>query len=790
MKFRFETWDEYWWAFMEAYPASAMIIKSSSKPLIAPRAFRDNQPWNLRNKGGDSCLCQHCENCEKYGLARHWASSKLKTYLEEVVLKDDGLRDEDFIRKLQKLIDILKQTSKTNMCLKATCGPGEEGDGARLLSTRSYECLTGACNNCGINSLWNGEGGIRETLLERDGDFVCLREDIDPVWVKRVKWSRYAYRPKDNTRNKTTEEDDDDYGKKIKKELYIQPRAGTLIDFLDDFVLMLPKYISHRGILSHQKKSSQEFYQSRRPGMMCIDHDYAENMKLQAHANEVQSEYWGNKQCTVYNAIVSWLSKDEWDKEVGIIEVGEEVTVFGEKSGCDVNEESYWAKVIQKPESDDGDYVLQRDDGTEETLPRKVLRHRVVKKQAHVGVTGDNKHDTYSMRHFIIETVKNIKISGTFDSENFTVLCFHSDNAAQHFKSSNSINWLSQQLLSDTDIETLGFKSALWDFGAPGHGKGVWDGIGATIKQWMKRRITSELVSRDPAIPDEEVIDEGDISAKVCFDKWVGHFSSQAYEANALNENRITFRFHYSGPEDNSQIKRPKSEESFDRIDGIKSSYQFFMLRTGEVLARQRSCWCLGCLAVAMGGPGEDTKLTSSYEVGGIGCSKADSKFYEWSNKTCRCKVGSDIATRESTIKENGHTLAQEVEIGNWLLFEAFSDAEDELWLAKAVAFPSNPNKCVIKHTGPSRTINGTRFDGGDFKIAVQFYERSADCDDDRRTFVMGEPQVDILNSTELRASKFQMELLSYNMQQNADPAECTWKLPRRVEAAALQNCR
>ena len=49
------------------------------------------------------------------------------------------------------------------------------------------------------------------------------------------------------------------------------------------------------------------------------------------------------------------------------------------------------------------------------------------------------------------------------DRLNYSV---HSDNAAQHFKSSKSLHWLSRQLFE------MGFTSVLWDFGLPGHGKG------------------------------------------------------------------------------------------------------------------------------------------------------------------------------------------------------------------------------------------------------------------------------------------------------------------------------
>ncbi len=77
---------------------------------------------------------------------------------------------------------------------------------------------------------------------------------------------------------------------------------------------------------------------------------------------------------------------------------------------------------------------------------------------------------SYSMRHFVAATVAHLKkqtVNGVplFEAQMLTTLCVNSDNAAQHFKSSKSLNWLSKQL------REMGFTSVLWDFGPPGHGK-------------------------------------------------------------------------------------------------------------------------------------------------------------------------------------------------------------------------------------------------------------------------------------------------------------------------------
>jgi len=56
----------------------------------------------------------------------------------------------------------------------------------------------------------------------------------------------------------------------------------------------------------------------------------------------------------------------------------------------------------------------------------------------------------------------------------FSWYAIHSDNASQHFKCSKTLHWFSNLLSTRTWIT-----KATYSFGCPGHGKGVWDGIGA-----------------------------------------------------------------------------------------------------------------------------------------------------------------------------------------------------------------------------------------------------------------------------------------------------------------------
>ena len=87
--FRFETNKEYWAWFCVEYPGTATEIASKVHPEEPPRAFLDNQPWNLRNKGGDSCLCQSCEGMQK----KMQAASRAGALLQELFDSEAGSAD-------------------------------------------------------------------------------------------------------------------------------------------------------------------------------------------------------------------------------------------------------------------------------------------------------------------------------------------------------------------------------------------------------------------------------------------------------------------------------------------------------------------------------------------------------------------------------------------------------------------------------------------------------------------------------------------------------------------------
>ena len=88
-------------------------------------------------------------------------------------------------------------------------------------------------------------------------------------------------------------------------------------------------------------------------------------------------------------SVCSWLVVDEWNKTSGVLEVGAEVTVDGERAGEARMAGSYWAQVTG---SHGATYTVSTAAGkVVSNVSRAALRHRVTKTKAFVGVTGDRQ---------------------------------------------------------------------------------------------------------------------------------------------------------------------------------------------------------------------------------------------------------------------------------------------------------------------------------------------------------------------------------------------------------------
>ena len=484
---RYVTWTTLWKKFKEEYPASAGKIEFS--------IFRCLAPWNLRKGGSESCLCQSCENAEGYSAGRQATAAILGEILDAE--EDDDAADDEQPPPppplLEELVHVLEQPSKMAMLLLLTCRPSDspvpspapahaadandgaddetravgprpprgreparrgEGRGAPRgggrgaprrrhglpaaaacgkLEDRGTPCASSTCPNCGFARLWSC--GVRRSLEDGEGN---IRSDVDEPWRRRVTWKRIINVPVPATNSTGVADENEEARVGKKKELTHELREGTVVDFLDEFEGVVVKHLEHRSTLAREKETSLVFDRCRRPGLAARDMDYGENYTIE-EARQVQSEHWCSKQCTIFMSVWSWIKVLEWDKSTGDLDVGAEVVVDGELAGAERVEGSFWARVISRNGSS---YVVEDAAGVAHAdVDRARLRHRVLYTKSFVGVTGDRKHDSYSMRYFVKREFEALTSDDTFERERITKIATHSDNAAQHFKSVKSLSW-------------------------------------------------------------------------------------------------------------------------------------------------------------------------------------------------------------------------------------------------------------------------------------------------------------------------------------------------------------
>ena len=299
-------------------------------------------------------------------------------------------------------------------------------------------------------------------------------------------------------------------------------------------------------------------------------------------------------------------------------------------AGSPINKVSWWGTVVGKDTHNHDEYRIRSESGTITSVKRTRLRHRKKYTKAFVGVTGDRKHDTWSMRHFSDRELLWLDRNGVLDSEGIVLIATHSDNAGQHFKSSVSLDWLTQLLaqtgddldktpLDDGSKETPDpqdnskdfnrrrptgwfkctsgrvIKAFTWDFGCPGHGKGVWDGLLGMLKQRLRTKAL-EAVTQKSGIASKS----GSIRCPYdCYLQLHHMFGGRTYEESLKSRRCVrSWTFFWAG---HNTIWRPKQQPKHHRIEGIRKIYQYFVSQSGEVGRRRFSCWCLSCYAALSG---------------------------------------------------------------------------------------------------------------------------------------------------------------------------------------------
>lgn len=333
-------------------------------------------------------------------------------------------------------------------------------------------------------------------------------------------------------------------------------------------------------------------------------------------------------------------------------------------------------RIVKKYTKDDNDVesvtvTVEDAEGNVTTQPRSLLRHRKRHTICVAHLSDDKKHDRFAMQHF---TEKELPWLEKYMRDNFpndldegceyiTRFHRHSDNASQHFKNTGAIEFFTS-LIKKHGRDASKCKY-VYSFGAPGHGKGCFDGIGGTFKHKVHNLIKSTK-SSGQGIPGVESGYIGSVDEVI--EALKHHFTGDGEDAQAqrkASKNPIyVYKFFLHKTNDNP-IKRPT--EKFIPLEQITKNYQFSVSGVGNVHMRNRSCWCMKCMQSFMKGSLEWPAMKS---INGCSSSTLSTTVYSFNKRECKKTEGVGVTTTRMDRMHDRYELASNLTHGDWMLFK------------------------------------------------------------------------------------------------------------------------
>lgn len=592
--------------YLSRYPAN----------VITFAVFKRLRPWYIRRAKQETCLCKQCENFKEYQSVLRSLVSHFEPLLNPCDLDAEDAIDNDHDEAetdawsgkpyLLRLFELCKMTCKSDLLKACLCEGALDGAGR-------IDCVQGSCACCGFDKFWSK--GLRPHVIGVDQS---IRPDAPIEFQSVVRWTKSSTSSKAVNQLET--------GATVpaapKKAKY-ESREGTLVQFLDEFErTAFHKFPLHRLTVLRQKAMAAQFSRNRCPGWLHFDVDFAMDGEIPPpYGRAIQSDHWSPMTYTLFPLVASWLEREAWVCRDSQLQVGDAVTVEPPDSSVagaiQPAESSFWAEVVGIPSAADSAnaenmlYTVRKHAAAEEIVcvQRQFLRHRKLHTKAYIHISDDKTHDSSAAQTFINKTLQHLQ-EHYVDSgkEVFHSIHIHSDNASSHFKSSQTMNFVTSlpaQLSAWVGSMGISFR-VLWEFGPPGHGKGVWDGIGA----WMKRTVRQDIVDDRPErptlkTPTGKILLPADVAQHLHATFSTEDFK-QSHALATINELVVVYT-------PTSDITRPVGK-TFTAMHGMKSTYIFMAIREGVVLQRRFACWCHACMKASA--PGEGT-MDSNYNCSG-----------------------------------------------------------------------------------------------------------------------------------------------------------------------------
>ena len=370
------------------------------------------------------------------------------------------------------------------------------------------------------------------------------------------------------------------------------------------------------------------------------------------------------------------------------------------------------------------------------------------------------------------------------------VICMHSDNASQHFKTVKALHWLSHLKERFPWLRTV-----RWCFGCPGHGKGPWDGIGAVIKSLLRLAITyNQCANEAGRISTAEHCYEH-VRTTLCGPSW------QPGRGAAITK---FVTFYATNHEVDSQTRHVNRYE-LSQCPGIMSSYSYFALGKDVVLQRRFDCNCHACLRATY--PHEDESVDPMIDCDGKyvirGCLRGADSFHDFEDRCVRRLDPQAEQALRKALEKVGNELAKEwnakqIGAGQYLLVQNSDPTADghQLWCCRTVDCTRYEPRsadigmdyggCVL-HIAREKTRmpNSVGLAVGEHAITVQWCERDPSAADDRKLTFVYDPTAEV---TVINASEIRLELSGADEPKVlAAPKRVTRPRPRPSHVAAVQ---
>ena len=420
---------------------------------------------------------------------------------------------------------------------------------------------------------------------------------------------------------------------------------------------------------------------------------------------------------------ISFLLAEEWNKTDGKLEAGDEVTVDGEfyirgQEHPKINQQSYWAVVSAHIHGNL--YTVEDQAGKTFNIERNRLRLRKRHSICCAHISDDKKHDRFAMQHF---TTKELNWLEEYMKENFdndipegkiTHLHQHSDNAGSHFKSTGSLEYFTSLIRDRGGATECRY---VYSFGAPGHGKGFFDGLGGALKNRIHSLIKGTKTGGDTIAGTNSGYIANANDVHDALQEYFEHGRDGLRKRKAKNKVN-KFKFFKSMIDDNP-IRR--TEETFTSLEKINSCYQFCVTNVGIVHARNRSCFCLKCISDLTDGslnwgPEHHVKACVSSLI-------QTTSIYNFIKRPCTKLTGTDVAIHQSQRNQSRNEMASQLTPGSWIIFNSQGDNDQPIWLGRAMPKAEWSNSCIKKNNARGeKIIDGAKVARGGYAINVQWY--------------------------------------------------------------------